>query len=213
MPATQALTRREREQIRHRREVLDAALDLFAAQGYASTTMQEVSQKAEFGVGTLYRLFPEGKDEIYLALKQRVVAAFELELTFALKGVLDPVEQVRRYIRASAQVYASHPREMSLYLQETAGLGFDLARGLPEDLARRYRACNDRARQALTAGIKLGLFHGLETEAALLCLRSVINGLLANWLLNQQQPPLDQTIQNIEQVFFHGLAREVAPRK
>lgn len=213
MPATQAPTRREREQIRHRREVLEAALALFVEHGYTSTTMQEIAQKAEFGMGTIYRLFPEGKDEIYLALKQRVVAAFEQELAFACKGVSDPLEQVRRYIRASAQVYASHPREMTLYLQETVGLGFDLARGLPADLAQRYRACTDRARQALAAGLDQGRFHGLEPDAALLCLRSVINGLLANWLLNQQQPPLDQTIQNIESVFFHGLAVEAPPRK
>ncbi len=204
MPET-ALGRRQREQVRHRREVLAAAIQLFAEKGFNATTVQEVAQAAEFGVGTIYRLFPGGKDEIYLALKQRVVAAFEQELEYSFRGVDDPLEQVRRYIKASAQVYASHPREMGLYLQETAGAGFDLSRGLPDELARRYRACNERALRALTAAADQGLLHDLEPRAALLFLRMTLNGFLMNWLQSPQSQPLDQTLRLVERVFFHGV--------
>jgi AcrR family transcriptional regulator len=207
MPAAQALTRREREQTRHRREVLEAALTLFAQQGYDATSMQEIAQAAEFGVGTLYRLFPGGKEELYLALKQRVVAAFEQELAFALRGLDDPCQQLKAYLRASAQVYASHPREMALYLRETIGLSFDLARGLPPDLATRYRACTDKARQALAAGMAQGHFRPQAPDDAVLFVRVVINVYLAQWLFNQGQTSLDQSLATIEQALFQGLGQ------
>ncbi len=205
MPPTHPPTRREREQTRHRREVLEAALTLFAQHGYGATSMQEIAQAAEFGVGTLYRLFPAGKEELYLALKQRVVAAFEQELTFALRNLTDPVQQLRAYLRASAQVYASHPREMAVYLGETIGLSFDLARGLPQDLADRYRACTAKARQALEAGMVQGVLRTQDPDDATLFVRVVINVYLAQWLFAQGRTSLDQSIATIEQAIFQGL--------
>ncbi|MBI5521785.1 MAG: TetR/AcrR family transcriptional regulator [Desulfarculus sp.] len=198
-------TRRQREQERHRREILEAAVTVFAAKGFHEAGMQEMAQQAQFGVGTLYRLFPGGKDEIYLALKQRVVEAFEHQLREVLAGLGDPVEQLRGYIRASARVYASHPREMSLYLRETAGAGFDLSLGLPPDLAARYQACSGWARQALEQGMASGRLRPLEIQAALLFLRAVINGFLMRWLQAPQTASLEQTVAQVEEVFLHGV--------
>lgn len=198
-------TRRQIEQERHRREILEAAVAVFAAKGFHEAGMQEIAQQAQFGVGTLYRLFPGGKDEIYLALKQRVVEAFERELQESLAGVTEAVAQLRGYIRASAGVYASHPREMSLYLRETAGAGFDLSLGLPPDLAARYQACSAWALKALEQGMALGRLRPLEPQAALVFLRAVINGFLMRWLQAPQAASLEQTVALVEEVFLHGV--------
>jgi AcrR family transcriptional regulator len=200
------LTRRQRDQFRHQDEILAAAVEVFAEKGFHAAGMQEIALKAEFGVGTIYRLFPGGKDEIYLALKQRVVEAFERELATSLSGVANEVEQLRLYIRASARVYASHPREMSLHLRETAGAGFDLGRGLPPDLAARYQACADHARLALEKGMGNGRFRPMETQAAVLFLRAVINGFLMHWLQADQPGSLAATVGMVEQVFLHGIS-------
>jgi AcrR family transcriptional regulator len=200
------LTRRQRDQLRHRDEILAAAVEVFADKGFHAAGMQEIALKAEFGVGTIYRLFPGGKDEIYLALKQRVVEAFEQELASSLSGVADEVEQLRRYIRASALVYASHPREMSLHLRETAGAGFDLGRGLPPDLAARYQACADWALAALEKGMSNGRFRPMASQAAVLFLRAVINGFLMHWLQTGQPGSLEETVGLVEQVFLHGIS-------
>jgi AcrR family transcriptional regulator len=188
---------------------LAAAVEVFAVKGFHHTGVQEIALKAEFGVGTIYRLFPGGKDEIYLALKQRVVEAFERELEVSLREVSGAVEQIKGYIRASARVYASHPREMSLYLRETAGAGFDLGRGLPPDLASRYQACADRARLALEEGMRQGLLRPLEPQAAVLFLRAVINGFLMRWLQGPDAPSLEQAASLIEDVFLHGVLARV----
>ncbi|MEL6613746.1 MAG: helix-turn-helix domain-containing protein, partial [Bacteroidota bacterium] len=50
----QGLSRRERERLARRAAMLDAATALFAEKGYASATLDEVAERAEFGKGTLY---------------------------------------------------------------------------------------------------------------------------------------------------------------
>jgi len=51
------LPRREREKLRHRRQMLAAALDLFSEKGYHNVSMHEISKRAEFAIGTLYKFF------------------------------------------------------------------------------------------------------------------------------------------------------------
>jgi TetR/AcrR family transcriptional regulator, repressor of fatR-cypB operon len=63
-----ALPRRERERLARRREMLDAALAVFAEKGFSGATLDEVAERAEFGKGTLYNYFPGGKEEILFAL-------------------------------------------------------------------------------------------------------------------------------------------------
>lgn len=61
MPETitaQPLSRREREREERRQAILDAAEQIFAAQGYQNANMAVIAAQAEFSVGSLYYLFP-----------------------------------------------------------------------------------------------------------------------------------------------------------
>lgn len=52
------LSRKERETAWRKQAILQAAREIFEADGYISATMAQIASKAEFGVGTLYRFFP-----------------------------------------------------------------------------------------------------------------------------------------------------------
>ena len=51
------LSRKERERLAHRNEILDAAERVFVARGYDGATVEQVAQEADFAVGTLYNFF------------------------------------------------------------------------------------------------------------------------------------------------------------
>ncbi|MFI9388082.1 TetR/AcrR family transcriptional regulator [Kutzneria sp. NPDC052558] len=53
-----------------REHVIGVALDLFVAQGYDETTMEQIAERAEIGCSTLYRYFPT-KDLLILDLFTR----------------------------------------------------------------------------------------------------------------------------------------------
>lgn len=180
-------------------------MDVFAAKGYHDAGMQEIAQLAEFGVGTIYRLFPGGKDEIYTAIKERVVDAFERKVHEAFDGVEGERDKVSAYILASANVYGEHPREMAMHVRDVAGLGFDLGKGLTEELAERYYACANEVRQALEQGYAKGLFQDLDPDEALLLLRAVINVFMQRWLQSARERSLRDTAALIEKVFFRSI--------
>lgn len=58
---------RERQKISRRQCILDAALDLFVAKGFDATKSEEIAEKAEMALGTIYNHF-SSKGEILLTL-------------------------------------------------------------------------------------------------------------------------------------------------
>ncbi len=61
------LSRREREKLARRREILAAARKVFGAHGYEGATLDEVAREAEFAKGTLYSYF-DSKAELFAEL-------------------------------------------------------------------------------------------------------------------------------------------------
>jgi len=65
----QPLSRRDREALRHRDEILTAAEQVFAEKGFHNTTMEDIAQTSEFAIGTLYKHF-KSKEAIFLGLME-----------------------------------------------------------------------------------------------------------------------------------------------
>ncbi|MFO7655227.1 MAG: TetR/AcrR family transcriptional regulator [Candidatus Krumholzibacteriia bacterium] len=87
--------RRQRERQRHEQEILAAAAELFARQGYERTSMQQIAQQAEFSIGKLYQHF-EGKEAIYHQLVERHCASMLAQMDEAGAEGGPPLERLDR---------------------------------------------------------------------------------------------------------------------
>lgn len=70
----QQLSLRERNKLRARADILDAAADLLSEAGYAGTTLEELSRRAGLSRRTVYAYFPEGRDQIVREVYLRIGA-------------------------------------------------------------------------------------------------------------------------------------------
>ena len=95
---------------------LEATLELIAEQGFHGTPMSQIAQRANIGVGTIYRYFT-GKEELinelYIFIKKR--------MTDAILKNYDPamtVEDSFRVVMKDIICYmAEHPTELSFHEQ------------------------------------------------------------------------------------------------
>lgn len=83
-------TRREREYLRHREEVMAAAERLLEVKDYRDLTVQDIANEAEFSVGYLYKLF-SSKDDIFATIV-RLRHRQALELVQAVVNANQPPE-------------------------------------------------------------------------------------------------------------------------
>lgn len=67
-----SLTRREREKLAHRQEIMDAAMRVFSQKGFFNATIDEIAQEAEFSKGALYLYFSSKEDLLFSIIKDKL---------------------------------------------------------------------------------------------------------------------------------------------
>ena len=93
MTGEKKLTRREREKLRQKREILDAALELFCERGFQNVSMLEIAKKSEFAVGTLYKFFND-KEDLYKTLILEQSNKFHEALTEAIEEAESEIDKL-----------------------------------------------------------------------------------------------------------------------
>lgn len=103
--------RQEREREAVRRSILDAARELFVAEGYHSVSIRKIAEKIEYSPAAIYGYFPS-KDDIFLALAEE---GFRLLFTWEVRAEphLSRVDAIRAafwhlytYSKAHPEYYA-----------------------------------------------------------------------------------------------------------
>lgn len=206
----ETLTRREREQLRHRREMLAAALSLFSEKGYHSVSMQEIAQEAEFAVGTLYKFF-KNKEALYKALILEQTEKFHTALGLAIKEPGDEIDKIRDYVRIKGEVFISNAPMVRLYFAETSGASFNVKAGIDTEIRVFYEDTLQGLAEIFKTGIKKKHFKNIADPYYLaVALDSMVNAFLFLWMDNPVQHPYTENVSNILNIFFNSL--EAGPK-
>ena len=88
-PAQQGVYTRRQE------EILEKAVFLFAAHGYANTDTQFLADQLKVGKGTLYRYFPS-KEELFLAAVDFGMRKLHEHVGALVAQAADPMDRIRQ---------------------------------------------------------------------------------------------------------------------
>jgi AcrR family transcriptional regulator len=148
--------RKEREFHRREREILDAALALFATDGWRAVTVEQIAERAEIGKGTVYKHFPS-KQEIYarLALDFHQAVLAELE---RLDPALPVMRRLRRMIEViwSAHMQAAQYQRLVQYCEAE-----DFRRGLTVETQERLAALDASFHDCIDEVLREGVAAGI----------------------------------------------------
>jgi len=199
------LPRREREKLTQRREMLAAALDLFSEKGYHNVSMQEIAEKAEFAVGTLYKFF-RSKEDLYKALLLEMAETFDDALKTALEGPDPEIEKLRNYVKVKGELFRSNVPGIRLYFAETGGASFDIKAGLDSGIRERYGDFLKRLASVFESGMKRKQFRRIADPYSLaVALGSITSAFLLLWLEDPERHPYPEDPDDILNLFFKGL--------
>ena len=102
---------REVKAARTREQIVNVAIELFVAQGYDQTTMEQIADEAEVAASTLYRYFTS-KD---LLILDRLLVFTDLGAAFAARPPDEPVEEsLTVVLRDSLESIVDDPRMAAL---------------------------------------------------------------------------------------------------
>lgn len=105
-----------RIQKKNRAAILEAALDVFSAQGYRGATVDEIANAAGLSKPNLLYYFPS-KDAIHQALLARLLDTW-LDPLRDMDPAGNPIDEILAYVQRKLQMSRDYPRESRLFANE-----------------------------------------------------------------------------------------------
>jgi TetR/AcrR family transcriptional regulator len=154
-PSPAPVSRSERKKAKTASAILDAAEVLFRQRGFQTTTIDEIAERADVSVGSVYVHF-ENKANLYLALVERALAINEAAMgRVAELGLSSPLERVFAAGDAYLNFHLDHPGAFQMIalrvLEPSSGIREAEAR-IAERVQQIVAAVEADLRAAIEAG-------------------------------------------------------------
>jgi len=202
------LSRREREKLWQRQEMLTAAIELFSEKGFHNVSMQEIAKRSEFAIGTLYKFF-KNKEDLYRSIIVKQADTFHTALTRALDEEDDEIEKLRNYVKIKGAVFMDNVSVVRLYFAETRGASFNIKAGLDKEIREEYELLLQKLTGVFVAGIQKKRFQEIaEPYHLAVSLDSLTNAFLHLWLETPEQHPYPDDPDVILNIICKGLLVE-----
>lgn len=210
IPVAATASRRDRNKLRHRQEITAAALVVFAEKGYREASIQEIAERADFAVSTIYALF-ENKEDLYRSVS-RYVAKYCGELfARAMAEGDDEYEKLVLFARAKGQAFREQPNGVRLLNDEQHGPLFRTVAGAPEGITGFYEGFLTRIEKLFAAGIRRGLFVAHDPVLLAVSLEGATNGLLRLAFSDDAKFTYEDRIDEVLEIFFGPILKKTTP--
>lgn len=162
-----------------RRRLLESAQRLFGEKGYRRTEVEELARRAGVTKPMLYRHFPGGKAEIFIAVLNEHIDALLRALWEAMAASNDPRERLHRGIDAYLGFAEQNPEGFRLLVDSST----DLDPGVGDRL-HELRGLLARGLANTIADVMKGA--GLGTEGAPIYAHALLGGVesVVSWWLD-----------------------------
>jgi AcrR family transcriptional regulator len=191
-----------------REEILDAATELFARQGYSDAVTQALADKLQVGKGTIYRYFPSKRD-LFLAAADRVMRRQRECVDAAIAGEPEPLTRVAKAIRAHLAFFAEHPEFVELLIQERAQFR---DRNTPTYFQHRNNN-QGRWRDMYRALIAEGRVRDIPVERITDVMSDLVYGTMFTNYFTGPRKSFEAQAQDILDIIFFGILTEEERRR
>lgn len=185
-----------------REEILDAAVAVFAGQGYRAADCQDIADRAEVGKGTVYRYF-ETKEVLFLSALTHVLEQLKSEAEAAVTVSEDPLEKIRAGVRVYLAFFDAQPEVVELFIQERAEFR--------EHGSSLYFVYADNERGGWLALVQELVSQGRlrvgNADAALQVLEDLLFGTVVSSRLAMDRRSLRERAGEILDIFEYGVLR------
>jgi AcrR family transcriptional regulator len=108
-----AATRKQKEKENLKREIMDAAREMFVEKGYEAVSMRKIAERINYSPTTIYLYF-EDKSDLMGQICDRTFAQLTRRLKAIIDRDMDPIERLRAGITEYVNFGLRHPSDYHL---------------------------------------------------------------------------------------------------
>jgi AcrR family transcriptional regulator len=166
-----------------RQMLVQAAIPIFAKNGFRDTKMSDIAISADVGKGTLYEYF-ESKDDLFLNAFKLWFNYFSDQMQEIVQKESDPLSQLITFFDQYFQTIEEYSDIYFIYFDFWS----ELTRNQKldhEEISTVYESLRDLFSTILEEGVTKGSFSEMECSTVSTALVALADGLLMQWLLDR----------------------------
>jgi TetR/AcrR family fatty acid metabolism transcriptional regulator len=181
--------------------ILDAAIQVIAQHGYASSRVTDIASRARVADGTIYLYF-QNKEELLMEAINSAFAGFLTRARAELQQLHDPRERLRRLALLHLSMLGGD-RDLAVVFQtELRHSAKFLAQFSTQHLVDYFELIRHEVRE----GQRLGLFRPeLSDKIAANCFFGALDEMVTSWVLSEHEYPLGGAADAVVDVILQGL--------
>ncbi len=205
MEPVPSLSRKEREKLMRRQEIINAARQVFATRGFEHATLDEIAELAEFGKGTLYNYF-ENKETLFLSTFEDSFDRYQSAVIAATDAVEGCLEKLRAYVRAAVDYFNENRNFYNILIAERSKITGQLSNDIKEAILQKGEEQTAYLAGLLSEGVAAGVLRPVDAETMANALLGLLRTFLFCALVECRQPVSKDLTETILDLFLHGVA-------
>ena len=183
-------------------QILDAAVRVFARNGFYNSRVSDIAREAGIASGTIYLYF-KTKDEILVTLFREKMAEWVAHARREIAAEADAVAKVRRLVALHFAVLERNP-DLAEVVQVELRQGHKFFRGAS---AHEVSAYFELIASVLEDGIAAGQFRGdVPVKIATKMLFGAMDQLATSWVMGKRKYRLTQAADAVAAIFLQGVS-------
>ncbi len=200
------MNRREREKQRRRKEILLAAMTIFAEKGFDTATLDDIAEKAEFSKGAIYGYF-KSKDDLFLSLIEEGLNNLSEIIKSVVESSSSPIKQIEDLIQKIFVYLEKNKDFFRIFAPERGGF---TEKKHPEALKRilpKHQKNIEMVTKVMKEGIRMGKLKKVEPRVLTFTLFGIIHSSIGRWVMEGEKGALKRDVKAITTIFLDGARR------
>lgn len=186
---------------KRRQQVLDAALGVFARDGYNAAAVEDIARSSETSKGGVYFHFPS-KQALFGALMDEAGGLLLSRVERAMLAEPDLLAKGDAALRTVLATFAGKRALARLLLVEALGAGSPFTDGLT-NIHDRFTGLIARY---LDDAIAAGVLPAQDTELAAVAWFGAVNQVVTRWVLTGEPEQLEDAYPTLRELLLYGVA-------
>ena len=182
-------------------QIIDAAIRVFARNGYYNSRVSDIAREAGIASGTIYLYF-KTKDEILVTLFREKMAEWVASVRREIAAEHDPLAKIRKIVALHFKVLEENP-ELAEVVQVELRQGQKFFRGASaHEVSAYFDVINDVLKEGAAAGL---IRRDLPLKVATKMLFGAMDQMATSWVLGKRGYRLTEATDPVATVFLRGV--------
>jgi len=204
---TEVLSRSKRRKIKTFNKIINASYKIFSKKGFFRATLDEISEEADVGKGTIYRHF-RNKMHLVAYLTKKSIDDLLCYCKTEIAEIQDCKEIIKKLINAHFIFFGRRIALFRILFFIWGALQQDFGNRYIREIQHHYKKYISFLANNLNYGIKKGVFRSFNIMNQAYILVAVINGFISQWLTDKRKGTLADKAGVVAETFLYGIVSD-----